>query len=80
MAAFNLLPTTWTQIIAPGGAKDQQVQITAGRALVLFGAPDANSSPIVGSTNENKFFVVPAGVEFNARSSGPSAAITTGDY
>jgi len=80
MTTFILTPTAWTQIIAPGGIKDQQVQITAGRALVNFGAVDANSSPIAASTTENKFFVVPAGVEFQARASGPAATITTGDY
>lgn len=80
MAAFNLIPTAWTQIVASSGVKDQQVQITAGRVLVNFGVPDANSSPIAASSLENKIFVVPAGVEFQARALGPTATITTGDY
>lgn len=79
MPAFTLSPNTWTQIVAPGGSRDQQVQITSGRALINFGAVDASASPISAGTTENKFFIVPAGTEVQARASGPSATVTTGD-
>ncbi len=80
MPAFSLTPGAWVQVVAPGGTKDQQVQVNHGRALISFGTPEANSSPLVGSTVENKITIAPAGVEVQARALDAAATITTGDY
>lgn len=79
MAVFPLLPGAWTRIIAAGGQKDQQVQVTAGRVMINFGAPDASSSPQIASTVENKLTFAPSGLEVYARALGPSAIVTTGE-
>ena len=80
MPSFNLMPGAWVQIIAPGGSKDQQVQVTHGRALICFGTPDATTAPISASTTQNKVLNVPAGVEVQARANGGQAIITAGDF
>lgn len=80
MPSFNLTPGAWVQIVAPGGAKDQQVQVTHGRALICFGIPDATTASIAASTAQNKIQNVPAGVEVQARATGGQAIITTGDF
>lgn len=80
MATFTLTPGAWVQIIAPGGSRDQQVQVTHGRVLLCFGAPDSSTSSIVSSTVDNKLNYAPAGVEVNARASKAAAIVTTGDY
>jgi len=80
MAAFTLQPGAWVQIIAPGGAKDQQVQVIQGRVLLSFGAPDASVQPLTCSSVENKLTNVPAGVEVQARATKATAIVTTGDF
>ncbi len=80
MASFDLTPGAWVQIIASGGSKDQQVQVNYGRVLISFGAPDANSTPILASSVENKTINAPAGVEVQARATGARANVTTGEF
>lgn len=80
MASFTLQPGAWVQIIAPGGANDQEIQIIQGRVLLSFGAPDPLNQSIIASSIENKLLVAPAGIEVQARATKASAVITTGDY
>ena len=80
MASFNLTPGAWVQIIAPGGSKDQEVQVTYGRVMLCFGVPDAATAPIMASSVENKTLIAPAGVEVQARATGANANVTTGNH
>lgn len=76
MANFDLTADQWVQIIGPGGTRDQQVQTIFGQVLVNFGVPDVSSSPIVSSSVDNKFIIVPAGISAYARPTTPRALIS----
>ncbi len=80
MAQYEIGPNAWVEIVAAGDIVGRQVSVTQGEALVFVGTVDAIRKPIRLGSNGQRTAVIPAGKAVSARSVGPRAVVSTGDY